>query len=198
MTDLLNKAANDPNFEKALQNAMLSFVCDQDADIQDFMRNKAVAFQQRKLCSVYLLFDQDKLENGELKIEAYFTLSHKSMISEEQMSRSKIQKYAGFKDAPTLNFVLIGHLGKWVKRQADGTYLRSEIKSSSILDYAFDIICSASELIPCRCVLVECSDVMKVRQAYERYGFSFFQNDGTHNQYVKLIPDISPVDREIP
>lgn len=194
---MLDRAANDQNFEKALQNAMLSFVCDQDTDIQDFMRNKAVTFQQRKLCSVYLLFDQDKLDNSELKIEAYFTLSHKSMVSEEQMSKSKIQKYAGFKDAPTLNFVLIGQLGKWVERQADGTYLRSEITSSSILDYAFDVICSSSELIPCRCVLVECSDETKVRRAYESYGFSFFQNDGSHNQYVKLVPSVSPISREI-
>lgn len=173
--------------EKALRQAMLSFRCDQDHDIEEFLRYKALEFQERKLCSVYIIMDVDKLECGEYKIEAYFTLSHKSMAAPDGASKSQIKKYSGFKDSKTLDFVLIGQLGKWVIEVEKDCYIRSDISSREILDYAFEVIRQADTLIPCRCALVECSDEPRVRRAYENYGFKFFQNDGSHNQYVKLI-----------
>lgn len=67
------------------------------------------------------------------------------------------------------------------------SYAHSEVTSKEILDYAFEVIYSASELIPCRCILVECSDNEKVQKAYRDYDFKFSQNDGKHNQYYKVL-----------
>ena len=120
---------------------------------------------------------------GKLKIEAYFTLSHKTLCVNEDMSKTKIKEIDGFKTAKSLQFVLIGQLGKYILKNEDNTYARSEITSKEILDYAFEVIYASSDLIPCRCVLVECSDEEKVKKAYEDYEFKFFQNDGEHNQY---------------
>lgn len=103
------------------------------------------------------------------------------------MSRSSIKRYGGFVDARTLDFVLIGQLGKLVIENEDGTYSRSPVTGKEILDYAFEVIGAASSLIPCKYALVECSDDQKVRAVYERYGFKFFQKDGQHNQYCKRI-----------
>lgn len=119
---------------------------------------------------------------GKLQIEAYFTLSHKSMVAEpDHMSQSKITKFGGVKSAKTLQFVLIGQLGKYI----DGDK-HSELDGSYILDEAFDLIRQADDLIPCKYVLVECSDSPKVRSFYENNGFSFFQKDDL-NQYTKSI-----------
>lgn len=186
MTDLQDRAEKDKDFENVLQSAIHSFCCAQDQDIQDFLRYKAIDFQKRGLCRVYMYFDQEKIENGILEIEAFFTLSHKSLVT-ENISGSKVQKISGLKKSKTINFVLIGQLGKNVKLLPDGTYERSEISSRTILDGTFEIIRSASELIPCKCVLIECSDDEKVRSVYENYGFLFFQNDGDHNQYYKML-----------
>ena len=109
-------------------------------------------------------------------------MSHKSMVADpENMSNRAITRYGGFKSAKTLDFVLIGQLGKYI----DGEQ-RSEISGTEILDEAFDVIRQASELIPCKYVLVECSDEEKVCAFYENYQFSFFQKD-TLNQYTKKI-----------
>lgn len=93
----------------------------------------------------------------------------------------------GFKTARTLDFVLIGHLGKRIEVKEDGQSISSDISGNEILDKAFEVIRSAVELIPCRCVLVECNYEPKVNQFYKDYGFSFFQNDGSHNQYTMLL-----------
>lgn len=171
-----------------MQDALLSFRCVQDPDIENFLHNKAIEFLDRQLCSVYLLLNEEEFENGKLKIEAYFTLSHKSLVTDEEtMTKNKIKKYGGFTTAKTLDFVLIGQLGKWVIKNEDGTFNRSEVSSKEILDLAFEVIRAAADLIPCKYVLVECSDQEKVRKSYENYGFIFFQNDGEHNQYCKKI-----------
>ena len=176
------RASCDAKFEKALNEAISSFRCIQDEDIETFLHDKAIDFSNRGWCSVYLLLNEDSFYAGELKIEAYFTLSHKSMVADPaNMSGSAITRYGGFKSAKTLDFVLIGQLGKYIDEEK-----RSEISGNDILDEAFDVIRQASELIPCKYALVECSDEAKVRAFYENYHFSFFQKD-TLNQYTKKI-----------
>lgn len=182
------RAAKDQEFEKAVRQALLSFRCDQDEDIENFLHSKAIDFLDRGFCSVYLLLNKEMFDSGKLFVEAYFTLSHKSLIADTgTMSKSAIKRYGGLVTAKTLNFVLIGQLGKWVIKNADDTYQRSSVTSGEILDLAFEVIYSASDLIPCKYVLVECSDNEKVQKAYIDYGFNFFQNDGEHNQYCKQI-----------
>ena len=143
---------------------------------------------KRRLCSVYLILEEEAFSCGKLQIEAYFTLSHKSLIPDfEKVSRSKIQTVDGFKDAQSIHFVLIGQLGKHLEQTETGTILSSNISSKEILDFAFEIIGASSALIPCRCALVECSSNPKVHNVYTAYGFKFFQNDGEHHQFYKRI-----------
>jgi len=167
--------------------ALSDFKCSQDLDIETFLHTNAEEFLYRDWCSVYLILDEKQFLNGKLKIEAYFTLSHKTLSVTDAMSKTKVKEINGFKSAEALHFVLIGQLGKYVLKNDDGTYTRSKITSKEILDYAFEVIYTSSHLIPCRCVLVECSDEKKVRNTYENYGFKFFQNDGEHNQYYKVL-----------
>ena len=168
-------------------SALLDFKCSLDLDIETFLHTNALKFLERGWCSVYLIVNEDLFLKGQLKIEAYFTLSHKTLCVTDNMSKSKIKEIDGFKNAESLHFVLIGHLGKYAFRNTNATYDCSEITGKEILDYAFDVIYSSSDLIPCRCVLVECSDEEKVRNLYKNYGFKFFQNDNRHNQYYKVL-----------
>ncbi len=166
---------------------MSNFKCSQDLDIETFLHTNAEQYLERGWCNVYLILNEASFLNGELKIEAYFTLSHKTLCVTSDMTKTKVREIDGFKTAQSLHFVLIGQLGKYIFKNDDNTYTRSEITSKEIIDYAFEIIYAASDLIPCRCVLVECSDEEKVRNTYEKYGFKFFQNDGKHNQYYKVL-----------
>lgn len=170
-----------------LLSALSIFRCAQDPDIESFLSNKAIEFLRRGLCSVYLILNEEMFLQGKLFVEAYFTLSHKTLCVEDGMSKTKVKEIDGFKTAKALHFVLIGQLGKYIQKKEDGTYIRSHITSKEILDYAFEVIYASSALIPCKCALVECSDEEKVKRTYEDYQFKFFQHDGKYNQYYKVL-----------
>lgn len=170
-----------------MQDALLSFCCIQDPDVEQFLRMKALDYERHGWCAVYLLLNEDKLEQGEIFIEAYFTLSHRSLIANpDKMSRSAITKYGGVSSAKTLNFVLIGQLGKYIRKTPIG-YVRSFLSEHDILDYAFEVIYAATGLIPCKHTMVECKNIKKVVNMYTSYGFSFFQEDGGLQQYCRKI-----------
>lgn len=169
-----------------LRNALDSFRCYLDKDIEEFLREKALSFLDRKFCSVYLIVDEQAFDAGHIQIDAYFTLSHKSLIP-CAASKSSVQKTSGFKDSQSIHFVLIGQLGKYLDQDEAGHVTAAPLSSAEILDNAFEVIQDADALIPCCCALVECSENEKVHQVYLDYGFHFFQFDGTHHQFYKRI-----------
>ena len=105
----------------------------------------------------------------------------------EGLSKTKVKETSGFKESDSIHFVLIGQLGKYIAKLENGTECRADITSTEILDFAFEIIRASSALIPCRCVLVECSENPKVQQVYKDYHFSEFQYDGEHYQFYKRL-----------
>ena len=141
---------------------------------------------ERRWCSVYLMVDEGAFDAGRIQIAGYFTLSHKTLIP-STASKRNIQHVSGFKDSASLHFVLIGQLGKYMARTADGRLCRTALSSRELLDAAFSVIRASSAYIPCRCVMVECSDNKKVQKAYTDYAFKFFQFDGEHYQFYKVL-----------
>ena len=176
-------------FKDALDSAILSFRCSKDTDIETFLHEKAIPYYQQKLCSVFLLLNKESFNAGKLRIDAYFTLSHKNILSAHAAvsSKNKGKITGGFRSREILEFVLIGQLGKHIYIDANGIKHSAEITGAEILDQAFEVMRQASMLIPSRCALVECSDDPNVRKIYEDYQFTFLQKDGEHNQYYKLI-----------
>ena len=150
------------------------------------MRQKAIQYIQRNWCAVYLIVDEQEFDSGRIKVDAYFTLSHKTLIP-STASKTTIKNASGFKESESVHFVLIGQLGKHIEQMEDGKVCGAYISSREILDDAFEIVKASSALIPCRCVLVECSDNEKVHKVYTDYKFKKFQFDGEHHQFYKQI-----------
>lgn len=174
--------AREQNADVALQRALNMFKCDKDYDIESFLHEKAIRHIERKTCNVYLVLDEDRFDNGEIAIMAYFTLSHRSIEFREDVSKTRIKDVAGFKDRTSTPVVLIGQLGKYIS----GDY-SADISIDEILSYVFEVILAADELIPCRAALVECSEVIHKLQIYENAGFKFLQQDDEFYQYYKVI-----------
>lgn len=166
-----------------MSDALDDFRCYKDEDIETFLRCNAFTYLERGWCSIYLLLDEDAFDNGKIKVDAYFTLSHKSLIA-TSASKTRVKSAAEFKDAESIHFVLIGQLGKHMEKVDEEHKQYADISSTEILDYAFEIIRDASSLIPCRCVLVECNEHPKVQKVYTDYEFSFFQYDGEHFSFT--------------
>lgn len=69
-----------------------SFFCAKDADIESFIRIKAVEFEKLYKSRTYLICDSDKLAKGEFLIAGYFSLSLKALVLPDDMSIRKMEK----------------------------------------------------------------------------------------------------------
>lgn len=176
--------------EDQLSTALNMFKCSKDADIESFLHTKAIEFEKRGYCTVYLILDEEAFENGKLSIQAYFTLSHKSIGINPEVSKTVRGKIATRKEAEYVHFVLIGQLGKYIEKDVAGEWHSAKISAEDILNDAFDMIQRASDIIVCRGVLVECSSEEKVHTVYKNYGFSYLQYDEPHYQFYKRIPNV--------
>lgn len=165
-----------------MQRALFLFRCTDDPDIESFLHNKAISHTDRGICNVFLILDEDCFDKDIIKIIAYFTLSHRSVIFCECVSNNRIRKITGFPKKDSTSVVLIGQIGKFIHEN-----YRADISLQEILDYAYEIVRASSEFIPCRAILVECSETIYNLHLYEQAGFSFLQQDGDYYQYYDVI-----------
>ncbi len=163
-----------------ISDALDSFRCCLDEDRENFLRRKAVQFIQRNWCSVYLIVDKQEFDSVRIKVDVYFTLSHKTLIP-TSASKTSVKDASGFKEAESVHFVLIGQLVKYIERLDNGKLCGSDIFNKEILDDVFEIIRASSALIPCRCILVECNNNPKVHKIYTDYKFKKIQYDEEHH-----------------
>lgn len=184
-----------------LQEGLNNFCNSKDKDIEKFLREKALLFEERHWCSTFLLIDEQVLKNTKrIKVEGYFTLSNKILRLSEEIKKTKKKKlFNGLSvDTDYLHTILIGQLGKYI----DESSLHSVYGNTSmeeLLDLAFQIVEEVTERIPCRCVLVECRESTddepeeeKSKRAnlhgkYVNYGFSKLQKENNMVQYVLLV-----------
>ncbi len=142
----------------------------------------------------YLLLSRKEFDHNKLKIEGYFSLTHKAVIFAGNVSLSARKKLAGSKKAQTESFVLIGQLGKNISLSDDGTICASKLSAKELLDDAIRIIQYSSNYIICRNIIIECKPIKKIKDIYESYGFTDLQydeNDDLHTLYLRLENQIT-------
>ena len=179
--------ASAQEYKDALVEALQFFKCEKDHDVQELLNSKAIDFELRGWATTYLILNRSCFENGQIYIEGYFSVTHKAVIFEEEVSGSLRNKLAGSKRAESQSFVLIGQLGKYIEKKEDGTYVSSELTSQELLDDAMAIINKSSEYIICSNVIIECKPIEKIQKIYRDYGFVELQFDGDlHTMYLRL------------
>ncbi len=172
-----------------LVGTLSNFRCTKDEDIQGFLQSKALSYENRGWCSVYILVNEEKLEKKNiLFVDGYFTLSNKIICLSSSVSSTKRKKlFSGLKkNDDYMHFILIGQLGKYIDEKNDNI-IYGETSAIEMLDKAFEIIYQVKERITCNCVLIECKDDPKIRKIYEDYGFKELQRDDELIQYFKII-----------
>ena len=160
-----------------LQSALDAFRCYKNRDVEVFLREKAIRYVKQELCSVYLLLNADLLNEKILSIDAYFTLSHKALELNSEMSATRRKNITSSKEAQITSVVLIGQLAKHMALDENGNEVVSELTSKEILDCALQIVMFANEWIVCRAILVETRFEEKLYQIYEKHGFRFLQDN---------------------
>lgn len=171
-----------------LVNALAEFRNSKNKEIEEFLQEKAMLYEKRRLCTTYLYADKEQLKQQQLKIEGYFTLSHKVLELDSSLSNRKKKKiFHGFSDCgEAVPVVLIGQLGKYIDIEHN---LFGNISGTEMLDEAFSIIEQVSEKIVCTCVMLECENAnnAKLHQFYQDYGFEALQKRENYIQYIMFL-----------
>ena len=179
----MSKACTNESMNELLQ-ALDLFRCCQDEDVESFLRTKALKYETENICRVYLILNEERFDSGILDIIAYFTLSQRSLGFSPDVSKTTIKKIARYKDRIVSEFILIGQLGKYKSNERT-----AEISINEIMDYILEIVCSIEQYIPCRSLLIECSESVHKKGIYEKckYPFKLLQYDNGFYQYYRIL-----------
>lgn len=167
------------------------FFCPKNADITQFLNDRAVEFAQRSVSVTHLVVDP-----SDHACLGYFTLAHKAFpICANALSKTKIKKIERFAkfdlrlDAYISSAFLIAQLGK--NYAIDGG---RRISGTALLQLAFDELKIAEREVGGEIVCVECTEGNKILESfYERNGFfkagrRVSESDGhAYTQYLTFL-----------
>ncbi len=171
--------------EEEINEVISEFNCSKNADVLNFIKNKAIQYEKINKSRTYFILDEDSIEKGVLNILAYFTIALKvlsiktirSPDNEIKVSNNKIRKLDGLsakrnneiiEDIPVF---LIGQLAKNDK-------FWQCISGKVIIDYAVSTLHKAQEILGGRVILIECENRKKLINAYINNGFEIIRQDG--------------------
>ena len=161
--ELLSKEYN----RDKLNNAFKKFSCQREADLENFLQEKAILYENTNLGKTYLILDSTELENKNFVIAGYFTIAQKSVdISEisAKKRRKMLGSYPGRDKLKSVPAYLIGQLGRC------DSYSSLQLPGDTILNECYNVISLASMIVGGNLIVLECRDGM-FSKVYERLGF---------------------------
>ncbi len=161
--DLLSKEYN----QDKLNTAFRKFSCQREADLENFLQEKAILYENTNLGKTYLILDSEELKNKNFIIAGYFTIAQKSVdISEisTKKRRKMLGSYPGRDKLKSIPAYLIGQLGRC------DSYSSLELPGNTILNECYNVISLASRIVGGNLVVLECREGM-FSKVYEKLGF---------------------------
>ena len=154
--------------EENLRLELSRFVSAKNPDIEEFIKEKAIAFAKGKLSITYILSD---MEDG--AILEYFTLTHKSlMVSSDKLSKTaqkRLMRYARIDVETgiyTASAFLLAQFGK-----NEGVDNGKRISGSEMMKYVDIILLDVQRRIGGGIMYLDCEDKEKLKEFYERENF---------------------------
>lgn len=176
-----------------LNHILSSFSCAYDEDIQNFLHNRAIDFENLLKSRTYLVVDEEQFENpafslDKLTIYGYISLAVKVFTVPETTSNRQRQQLDGFsakehgKQISNFPCYLIGQLAR------NSNVPKDTISGAELLKIANTIIGEAVKLVGGRNILVECRNNEKLIQFYLNNGFYKVSQVPDENQtMIQLI-----------
>ncbi len=180
--EILNREYN----QDKLNTAFKKFSCQREADLEDFLQEKAILYEKTNFGKTYLILDSAELENKNFVIAAYFTIAQKSVdISEvpAKKRRKMLGAYPGRDKLKSIPAYLIGQLGRC------DSYSSQQLPGDVILSECYHAISLASRIVGGNLVVLECREGM-FSKVYEKLGFkklyTSLNEENLHTLYKKI------------
>ena len=168
LADLIENLAED-----RVNSILSSYSCPINAEIEDFLHNKAVDFSNASIARTYLLFTESNMA-----LAGFFTIAPKSFILRNisQLSKTLARKLNKFSEhneelsIQILNVFLVAQLGKNFTPECSKL-----ITGAQLLNIAINRIAQIQRELGGKIVCVECEDKIKLVSFYEANGFVVIQ-----------------------
>lgn len=168
LSSLIEQTKED---ETLLPEILSSFSCSKDADIESFLYNRAVQFDNLSKARTYLICDEDQiLSDGfsldRLVIYGYISIAPKILSVPPETSTNKRKKLDGLSakihGKPISDFpcYLIGQLAK------NSNIENNPLSGKELLQFSYDIIQAAADAVGGRYMMIECHDNDKLIKFY--------------------------------
>ena len=176
--------------DEALHALLSSFCCDKDADIEMFLRTRAVEFEKIAKSRTYLVLDADQLAQpteDRFQIYGYVTLAVKTLYIPARYSNRMRKEIDGFSakrrgdpisDAPCY---LIGQLSK------NTAIPGNPLTGAALLQFAGGVLAAAVQAVGGRYVMIECRPHEKLLAFYGAHGFTEFDRADGMVQMIRKI-----------
>lgn len=173
LSSLIDQTRED---ETLLPQILSSFSCYQDVDIERFLYDKAIKFENLNKAKTYIIYDEDQVNRpdfclDQLTIYGYITLSLKILTVPPETSGNKRKNIDGFSSRlhgkPISDFpcYLIGQLAK------NSNIEDNKLTGNELLRFAYEVIASAVDAVGGRYMMIECHNNPKLIEFYARNGF---------------------------
>lgn len=166
------------------QELISIFVCEKDADIENFLKSRAIQFEKLGKSRTFFIYDEDQ---DELQILAYFTLAIQVLkIPEGMLSGNKVKKLDGLSANMRGNritefpSILIGQLGK-------NEMYPGVISGSEVLEYCLATILEGQARLGGRIIMLECKDIPYLISLYEKFGFNVLEREYEEGELLQMI-----------
>ena len=182
--------------QEELATMLSNFSCCKDPDIENYLLNRAIDFEQLQKSRTYLIMDEeqlidDSLSLNDLIIYGYYSLALKVLSVPDSFSNNQRRRLDGFNakysGQPISDFpcYLIGQLAR------NSKVSKEVLSGREILRMAYSVILEAVEAVGGRIIMVECHDDEKLISFYEDNDFSVISslpdNDIAMKQMIRRI-----------
>lgn len=175
--------------ECGIEKTLHSFSCSQDSDIESFLHNRAIQFENLNKSRTYLLLNQEELLSGRtITVYGYFSLALKVLSVPDKMPNRMRMKLDGFSaknfGEPISDFpcYLIGQLAR------NSSVEKKKLSGNDLIQSAFDIIAGAVQSVGGRLVMIECREEEHLIRFYSEKGFEIIANNSDHHKsMVQMI-----------
>lgn len=180
-----------------LTQVLSSFSCVQDKDIENFLHNRAVEFEQLSKACTYLICDEEQLTAedfclDQLTIYGYVSIALKILSVPDEMSNRKRKELDGLsakihgEQIKDFSCYLIGQLSR------NSNVAHDSLSGADLLQAAYDVIAAAVDAVGGRYVMIECHENTKLVDFYSANGFEEVSHVADENHpMVQMIKKIA-------
>lgn len=164
--------------DSIIQQLLAQFICSRNEEVQKFLHDSAIEFENTSSARTYLLATDDKTIAGYFTISIGFAdISNSKFLSEADRKKLHMNKCPEHR----IPCFLIGQLGR------SDLFQKDALPGSKILEMALAVLTEVKNQIGGKFVIVECEDPLVSLYESEAFGFRLFNTPGKKRKYNQLL-----------